>query len=112
MRLPTSTACPHRCAGVTASPRALFHGQCEAPPCPQVLGLTLAALMPSYRRHGALGVAAALPRMLLLLPPWLAVTWYVIALSVAVAIGAGALLGLQVSLPAPRVAEPAVPYVG
>ena len=55
------------------------------------------ALMPGYTRHGILGVLVTLPRMLLLLPPWLAATVYVAALSISVATGAAALLGLQVS---------------
>lgn len=57
----------------------------------------MAALMPGYTRHGILGVLATLPRMLLLLPPWLAATVFVAALSISVASGAAALLGLQVS---------------
>lgn len=60
--------------------------------------LYLAALMPGYRRRGVLGLLATLPRMLILLPPWLAATIYVAALSVAIAFGAGALLSLQVRL--------------
>lgn len=69
---------------------------------PQVVGLYVAALMPGYTRHGTLGVLATLPRMLLLLPPWLAATVYVVALSIAVATGAAALLGLQVSASQPH----------
>lgn len=63
----------------------------------QVLGLYMAALMPGYTRHGILGVLATLPRMLLLLPPWLAATVFVAAMSISVTSGAAALLGLQVS---------------
>lgn len=60
--------------------------------------LYLAVLMPGYTHRGALGLLATLPRMLILLPPWLAATIYVAALSVAIAAGAGALLSLQVRL--------------
>ena len=60
--------------------------------------LYLAALMPGYTRRGVLGLLATLPRMLILLPPWLAATVYVAALSVSIAAGAAALLSLQACL--------------
>jgi hypothetical protein len=64
----------------------------------QVIRYYLAALMPGYERHGVLGIVATMPRVLLLVPPWLAATLYVASLSAAIATGTGALLGLQARL--------------
>jgi len=90
---PASSAHAPRCAATL--PTAHPHTRA---PLRQVIRYYLAALMPGYERHGVLGILATMPRVLLLVPPWLAATLYVVSLSVAIATGTGALLGLQARL--------------